>query len=124
MLYYPLLERAWEECVELQTQPKDVWIGYAALAVQDIDRKEVLLFKDSRLIGGLVLAHDFDVHVGKCLSVLWQYVLPEYRNSGASMRLMRYAVQCARDYSYSVLAYTHRVGNWRYETIYRKVRHG
>jgi GNAT superfamily N-acetyltransferase len=75
-----------------------------------------------KVVGGLCLAPDpWDVHVGPCLSVFAQYVLPEFRLQGVSARLMREALRIAKKSGVPALAFTHRKGPWRYETIYRKV---
>lgn len=114
---------AWDECVELQVTPKQEWIGRSLLALQSMDRHEILMFHGSRNTGGLVLAHDpWDVHVGPCLSVFAQYVHPEYRNAGVSPMLMREAVRIAKRGGYGVMAFTHRKGAWCYETLYRRIK--
>ena len=55
------------------------------------------------------------------MSVFAQYVLPEFRHQGVSARMMREALRIAKKSGVPVLAFTHRKGPWRYETIYRKV---
>ena len=114
--------RAYEECVELRQQSKEEWMGRALLALQQMDRWEIAAFADESFAGGLCLAHDpWDVHVGPCISVFAQYVLPEHRLGGVSPRLMREAMKIARSSGKSTLAYTHRKGPWRYDTIYRSI---
>lgn len=91
-------------------------------ALQDIARWDIGLFDpEGRAVGGLVLTYDNDIHVGPCISVVAQYVLPEYRCKGVSLRCMREAVRIARQFGERVLAYTHRKGDWRYETIYKEL---
>lgn len=118
-----LFTRAYDECVELRQQSKEVWVGRALLALQGLDRHELAAFVGSEFAGGLVLAHDpWDVHVGPCMSVFAQYVLPEYRLMGVSPRLMREALRIAKQAGESTLAYTHRAGPWRYSTLYRSIK--
>ena len=113
---------AYDECVELQQQSKDEWIGRALLSLQEMDRFELAAIHGARTVGGIVLAHDpWDVHVGPCMSVFAQYVLPEYRNQGISPRLMREVLRIAKGSGVSTLAYTHREGPWRYSTLYRSI---
>lgn len=117
-----MFTRAWDECVELQVTPKDDWVRMALHSLSELDRYEVHAFADGKIVGGLVLAADpWDVHVGPCVSVFAQYVMPEWRNKGASPRMMREAIRVARDCGAQVLAFTHRVGPWRYQTIYRRL---
>jgi len=113
---------AYDECVELRQQSKEAWMGRALLALQELDRWEVAAFVGETFAGGLVVAHDpWDVHVGPCLSVFAQYVLPTHRLKGISPRLMREAIKIARASGKSTLAYTHRQGPWRYSTTYRNI---
>lgn len=119
---YSLFQRAWDECIELQLQDKETWAGRAVLALQSLDRWEIGVFNGCMIVGAVCVARDTtDPHVGECLSVFAQYVVPEHRNKGVSLRLMRAAVAIARANGYKCLAYTHRLGDWRYETVYRKI---
>jgi len=112
---------AWDEFIELQCTPKSIWVGSAVATAQAYDRTAVVVFQDGVLAGGVILVPDNDTHVGKCLSVHFQYVLPEYRNLGISYKLMRQAMRIAKREEYPVLAYSHRIRDWEYKTIYRRV---
>lgn len=117
-----LFYRAWDECIELHVTNKDEWVGTTLSTLACIeDRYEIGMHNGTCTVGGIILAPDLDIHVGRCLSVFAQYVMPEYRNRGISLRCMRLAEQIAKDMGFPVLAYTHRLGDWRYETIYRKI---
>ncbi len=116
-----LFTTAWAECVELQCQDKAEWTSRTLHVLSSFDRYEVAAVVDGAVIGGVVVAVDEDIHVGPCVSVFAQYVLPEYRNRGASLACMRESVRLAKELGASVLAYTHRIGPWRYETIYRRI---
>lgn len=118
-----LFKRAWVECVELQVQPENIWLGRVLTQLQALDRFEVAAFnKDAEVVGGIVVAHDpWDSHVGPCMSVFAQYVLPEYRQRGLSRRFMRTALDLAKEAGVPVLAYTHRHSPWRYFTNYRRI---
>ncbi|HVH93240.1 MAG TPA: GNAT family N-acetyltransferase [Candidatus Acidoferrum sp.] len=117
-----MFARAWDECIELQVTSKEEWVGRALLSLQSLARTEVAVIAHSEVVGGLVIAHDpWDAHVGPCISVFAQYVLPEFRHTGVSNRCMREAVRIARASGAKVLAFTHRKGPWRYSTIYRRI---
>lgn len=118
-----MFTRAWDECDELRCQPKDVWVSRSLLILQEMDRYELgVLDGSGNTLGGILLAHDpWDVHVGPCMSVFSQYVLPEHRNAGISPMLMRAAIKIAKKELVTTLAFTHRKGPWRYETIYRRL---
>ena len=109
---------AHEECAELQTQPARAWLGKTLHALQSVGRTEVLVRVNGENAGGGIIARGFDPHVGECIEILCQYVLPEFRNMGVSARIMRKAVKLAKG---SVLAYTHRIGDWKYLTQYRRI---
>ena len=118
-----LFTRAYDECVEFQQQSKDEWVGRALLSLQEMDRFEIGAFHGAKTVGGVVLAQDpWDAHVGPCMSVFAQYVLPEYRNQGISPRFMREVLRIAKSSDVSTLAYTHREGPWRYSTLYRSIK--
>lgn len=124
MLNVSLFSAAWDECDELKVQDKDTWVARTILSLESLDRVEIGMFctAKSDAVGGLVLAPDpWDAHVGPCVSVFAQYVLPEYRNKGISFRMMREAIKTAVGLRAGVLAFTHRLGPWRYETIYRRL---
>ena len=117
-----LFTRAWDECIELQVMDKEAWVANTLSRLAQFDwRFEIGMHNGTHTVGGIILAADEDIHVGPCLSVFAQYVLPEYRNRGVSMRCMRLAEQAAKDLGYKVLAYTHRMGDWRYSTTYRRL---
>ena len=117
-----LFYRAWEECLELQVMDKETWVAEVLSRMSLLPwRYEIGMHNGDQAVGGVIIGPDEDIHVGPCLSVYAQYVLPEYRNRGTSMRCMRMAERAAIHFGYKVLAYTHRVGDWRYETIYRRL---
>ncbi len=119
---FEMFSRAWDECVELQASPRDAWIGRSLQLLQGLARHEIGVHDQTKIVGGIVLAQDpWDVHVGPCLSVFAQYVLPEFRHKGVSARLMREALRIARLDGAKTLAFTHRKGPWRYETLYRRI---
>ena len=120
-----LFLRAWDECVELQVTPRDEWVGRTLLSLQGLDRYEIAIHDRGYMLGALILAADpWDVHVGPCMSVFANYVLPEFRNKGIAMWCMREALRITREANINVLAFTHRKGPWRYETIYRWINNG
>ena len=107
--------------MELQCQPRDEWVDRTLHVLSSFARYEVAVLWDGVVVGGVVVADDDDIHVGPCVSVFAQYVLPGCRNRGASLACMREAIRLAKELGASVLAYTHRIGPWRYETIYRRI---
>ena len=128
---YPVLwtrgfSAAWDECIELQCSPKAEWIGHATVGVQYFPRTDIVIFgDDGEIMGGVIVAsEDSDPHVRDCLAVLFQYVLPEHRNKGVSFKIMRYLRTLARARGHKTIAYTHRTGDWRYETIYKRISNG
>lgn len=118
-----LFQRAWDECKELQCTSRDLWAGRALISLEQLDRYEIIAHGVGGIqLGGLVLTQELDIHVGPCMSVVAQYVMPEHRLHGVSPRLMRAAIRIAREADVPTIAFTHRKGPWRYETIYRSLR--
>lgn len=118
-----LFTAAWEECSELQMQPKENWVADSIEYLESLTLTRLVIRDNGKVIGGLLLAEDDDVHVGRCLAVMYHYVLPEYRNNQLGFKLLKLALAIARNNNYDVLAYTHRVAPWTYITRYRKT-HG
>lgn len=119
-----LFECAWDEFPELQTTDKITWTGNSLLMMQGLDRYEVGVFTPTGdVVGAAIIAPDiWDAHVGPCISVFAQYILPEFRNRGISLKLMREAIRITKESNYTVLAFTHRVGDYRYETVYKEIK--
>jgi len=116
-----LYSKAWDEYIELQGMNKQDWLCHYTGILESVDRWEIGIFQGDKAVGGIVLALDSDIHVGHCMSVISQYVLPEFRNRHVSLRCMRTAIDIAHDEGCTILAYTHRLGDWRYKTIYRRI---
>lgn len=112
---------AWGEFIELQVMDREAWVEHHTALLTSLPRYEFTLTDGGTLVGGLILVHDHDVHVGECMSVLANYVLPEYRSRVLGSRLFRAALNLTRDTGCSVLAFTHRVKDWQYITNYRKL---
>ena len=117
-----LYSMAWDEFIELQVMDKETWLQNLHNTIEACPRWEVSASIDGKVVGGIILTNDDDVHVGPCLSVVAQYVLPEYRHRSISLHCMRIAMRTAKAFNHKVLAYSHRLGDWRYETIYRRVK--
>lgn len=92
-------------------------------ATEQHDRVELLAVSDGGVVGCMVLVEDDDLHVGHCLTVMWNYVLPEHRGL-VGRRFLRAAFGLARQAGIPVVAYTHREGVGQYRTTYRRVREG
>ena len=87
-------------------------------SVVDEDRIEILVVEDGLPIGFCALAEDHDIHVGRCLTVMWDYVVPSHRGGTVGQRMLRVAMQRARQYGFAVLSYTHRTGPGVYRVKY------
>ncbi|QJD54803.1 GNAT family N-acethyltransferase [Pseudomonas phage MR6] len=89
---------------------------------EQIDRYEFVAIETGRVVGCAVLAPDEDIHVGPCLTIMWNYIIPEYRGA-LGMRFHRLAIRLAKHLGLPVLAYTHRKGVGQYSITYRRL-HG
>lgn len=116
-----LFEAAWDEFIELEVVDKINWVGSALEMHASTSRYDIGVFIDGRVVGGLCLVEDHDPHVGDCLTVMSNYVLPEYRGI-VGARCFRECLRVAKASGYKMLAYTHRLKDWEYRTIYRKIK--
>lgn len=92
-------------------------------ATEQLDRHEVLAVLGGRLIGFACIADDVDMHVGRCLTLQWQYVVPEYRGI-IGAKFLRLLVQLGRQLGYRTIAYSHRINQGHYAIKYRSISHG
>lgn len=116
-----LFYRAWDECLESQGIDKETWVQSSLRMIESVDRYEIGIKHNGVVVGGVTLTADFDPHVHSCLSVMSQYVLPEYRNKAISMRCMRECIRLAKRLGHNMLAYTHRKCDWVYTTTYKRI---
>lgn len=119
-----LYSSAWAECEESHIMDRPNFVKRGQDSVSSIARYELVALVGDRVVGAMVVAEEGDdPHVGDCLSVVYNYVLPEYRSIGIGRHFFRAAIRLAESLGHHTLAYTHRVGAGKYLTTYRKV-HG
>ena len=92
-------------------------------ATEQLDRHEVLAVLDGSLIGFACLVEDDDMHVGRCLTLQWQYVVPEHRGK-VGAKFLRLLVSLGRALGYRHVAYSHRINQHHYAIKYRRLSHG
>lgn len=109
--------------------PELTWQRTAYEAASDItatiecfERVELLVYRGGELAGVAIACVEEDMHVGRCLSVQWRFVFPQYRNSSVIIELHRAVVDLARKVGVGVLAYTQRTGLGRYQLIYKRLQ--
>jgi GNAT superfamily N-acetyltransferase len=93
-------------------------------SLSEFDRVEIVCIDDGKVIGGAVIVLDDDQHVGHCLSLQWQYVLPEYRCKRIGHLFVRELLRQAGWAGIKNVCYTHRVGVGKYTLTYREVKSG
>ncbi len=114
-------DNAWDEFIELQTQRKEVYVKNVVEYLQSLDRIEIYGYMHGSPVGGAILTTELDFHVGKCLSVVTQYVFPRYRGTGLAFEFMRRARKECKAQGIWTLAWSHRVKDYEYKTVYRSV---
>jgi hypothetical protein len=92
-------------------------------ATESISRTELLAVVGGQLIGFACIVEDDDMHVGRCLSLQWQYVVPEHRGRIGG-EFLRWLARFARAKGFQFIAYSHRVSKRHYAIKYRRVNHG
>jgi hypothetical protein len=118
-LFYGL---AWEEFPELQLQSKDDYVSNTLEYIKSLPRTEIYYLRHGRIVGGIITTLEHDVHVGECLSVITQYILPDYRFNGISWSFMRMIRNRCKKEGVPVMAWTHRTGDYEYKTTYRRMK--
>ncbi|QHJ82568.1 MAG: hypothetical protein [Bacteriophage sp.] len=113
----------------LAEMPEFTWGGSPADVALRVRREteqhtrvELLAYEQGCLVGCAVLVPDEDLHVGRSLSVMWNYVLPGHRGL-IGRQFMRLALRVAKEWGFPILSYTHRKGVGQYAITYRRL-HG
>lgn len=118
---FSLLESAWDECEELQVNPKEEYIFSQRLYWRQLDAWEVIYTRGEEMLGALGVTQDYDIHCGDIASIVSFYVLPEHRKGGIGGKLFREAIRIAKENNFKILGFTHRVKPWVYQTRYIKL---
>lgn len=120
----PFAEAVTQEFPEYRwTTSREVSIERFVNAIEANERVELVYKDDKHHAAGAVLVAEEDVHVGPCLTVQGLYVMPGYRTAGLAAELLSQAEHVAKQTGLQVLSYTRRIGDVRYENIYRRL-HG
>lgn len=93
-------------------------------SLSEFDRTEILCIDGTTVVGGAVIVLDDDQHVGPCLSLQWQYVLPAYRSKQLGRLFVRELLRQAGWAGIKNVCYTHRKGVGKYTLTYREVQRG
>lgn len=89
-------------------------------SLAEFDRTEIVYYDGDKVVGGATIVLDDDQHVGVCLSLQWQYVLPAYRGKNLGAKFIRELKRQAQWAGIGNICYTHRTGIGRYEVVYRE----
>ena len=92
-------------------------------SVEENDRAEITArTPNGTLVGILVLVEDHDDQVGPVLGAQWNFVSADYRYQSVGPRMFREALKVAKRAKFKLMAYTHRIGEGRYEINYRRIQ--
>ena len=92
-------------------------------SAEENDRAEITVrTQNGTLVGLLILAEDHDDQVGPVMGVQWNFVSADYRHQAIGQRMFREALKVAKAAKFNIMAYTHRIGEGRYEINYRRVK--
>lgn len=109
-------EEAWLEITECQSQSQQ---DFVQGVLDSIPRgaKQLVGLVNGRLAACAVLVPEHDDHVGPCLSVQWNYCMPEFRGQGWWESVYRILIQDAASKKLAA-AFTRRVGAGQYLLTY------
>lgn len=91
-------------------------------SLSEFDRTEILCIDGTTVVGGAVIVLDDDQHVGPCLTLQWQYVLPAYRSKQLGRLFVRELLRQAGWAGIRNVCYSHRKGVGKYTVTYREVK--
>jgi GNAT superfamily N-acetyltransferase len=92
-----------------------------ASSLAEFDRTEIAIYDGETVVGGATVVLDDDQHVGPCLSLQWQYVLPAYRSMHLGRHFVRELLRQAGWAGIKNVSYSHRTGPGKYTITYREV---
>lgn len=87
------------------------------------DRLEIVTYQDGKVIGSCILVEEDDQHIGPCIGIAWNYVLPEHRGK-VGRDYLRFAYRLTERNELPAVAYTRRTGEGSYQVNYRRVKRG
>lgn len=93
-----------------------------ASSLAEFDRTEIVYYDGETIVGGATIVIDDDQHVGICLTLQWQYILPGYRNKRLGVAFIRELKRQAGWAGIRNVCWTHRTGIGRYTVVYKEVR--
>lgn len=119
--YVPLLEQAWNECIEYQVMDINTFVQHSLMFIHKSERIELLAYSGTVCIAALVLVSQIDMHVGRCASVMYNYVDKQHRNKSIALKLLKEAMWIAKRLGHTTIVYTHRIGVGTYNLRYRRI---
>lgn len=117
----PFAEAVTQELPEYSWTSPEASTERILRSVQANERIELVCKDNDTHTACAVLVPEEDDHVGPCLTVQWMYVMPAYRRTGLAKQLLAITADLARALGLPAIAYTRRIGDVRYENVYRRV---
>ena len=119
-----LADVAYGEFPELRGQG---WYAFVERFLESVpeERVEFRLYKTGteEVVACAIVVLEEDMHVGQCLTVQWNYCLPQYRGSWFRT-VYKHLRQIAVELEVPWVAYSHRSGDAEYKIKYRRTLHG
>lgn len=113
--------RVWKEFPLCHALPYELWVKNLHEFYEDCPNIEYRIYDSDVLVGHAVIAPTDDIHVGECMSLWHQFMLPEYRNSGVWKDVFMRAKEVTKLQGYSYLVWTHIRDN-KISCTYRKIQ--
>ena len=105
-----MAEAAWVEIEEFRLQPQEIFVNGVLESLED-GSVQYVLRSHGQIVACAVVTTEYDMHVGYCRSIQWNYCLPNYRDLNWMARVLR---QLKSEAGALPIAYTHRVGARKY----------
>ena len=118
----PLLLAIHAESQDFNSQPISEFIPRVHQHLTRYDSLNLEARVGSELVGVCSVLVEDDVHVGECLSVQWQYILPQYRGV-VGIHMMRWVFSVANRLRVQFVAYTQRKSDFEHVVKYKRMRY-
>jgi len=117
-----LVRPGWETLPEAWCTTYQEFYDRVVTGIEALDRMELVGYNGAELVAVAILVITDDIHVGPCVTVMWNFVKPGHRG-----KLGRAAIRCAKalaqQHKVPMYCFTHRKGEGEYIKVYRRV-HG
>lgn len=121
----PLMRQGFQEYlrgIDREVMIEETWLASMLDLYKGFHRYEIEYWEGETLIGVAVVAKTIDFHVGPCVCVLTQYVIPQFRGrAGIARKVLAFARNKAREDGVGFMSWSHQLDYGTQLLKYRRV---